>query len=205
MTGQQQPLHFEARSDLGEWAAMTGWMMRGIAVITLVFFVILGATGVIPFTLEDDWFMLLFAVLGFPAMWWLLPRSFRADAELKMRQPLLVIHATGFSYAGSRVPDAAVRAVIRADLNPIGEHSSYVKGDAFYVHVHRDRLGFTRKDSIIETRRGVVTIPTSDFAEPARAGLALIAHLEAAGLPFADGGSSHAEVIAIEKRLQVCS
>lgn len=204
MTGQhEQPLHFETRSDLGEWAAMAGWAIRGSAVLALVIFVILGAAGVIPFTLEDDWFMLGFGVLAFGAMWWGIPRSFRADAELKTRQPLLVIDGTGFSYAGSRIPDTAVRAVIRAELNPTGEHSSYVKGDAFYVHVHRDRLGFTRKDSVIDTRRGVVTIPTSDFAEPARAGVALVAHLEVVGLPFADCGPSFDEVRAFEKRLQL--
>lgn len=206
MPGEQhQPLQFEARPDLGEWAAMAGWAMRGLAVITLVIFVVLGATGVIPFTLEDDWFMAGFGVLSFATMWWVVPRAFRADAELKTRQPLLVIDATGISYAGSRIPDAAVRAVIRAELNPFGEHSNYVHGDAFYVHVHRDRLGFKRTDAVVDTRRGVVTIPTRDFAEPARAGLALVAHLEVAGLPFADAGSSEDEVRAIEERLQLRS
>lgn len=197
-----QHTSFEADPQLGDMARLMGYAVGAGGALTLLLVAILGLTGAIPFDPVKDWGWTLFIALSGLTMIFVVPRTFTQKADLKLRQPLLEISADALSYAGSRIPDTAIAGVMRADLNHRAtENTTWIMGDVYYLAVRRDQLGFTRKDSVIDTRRSLVAIETSDFVEPARMHRALLAHLEAAGIPFAECDGT-TELHAAEKRFR---
>lgn len=177
---------FEARSDLVEEGQLYGCLMRGVAVLAAIIFVVLGLTGVIPFDLREDWFMVVFGILAFVSLMWWVPAEFRKKATLLTRQPLLEIHSDAIVYAGSRFPDAVLTAVLHAELGHQEDWSRYTQGDAFYVHFDPSRLGYRRRDAVIDTKSRSITIESRNFAEAVRMGRALVAHAQDSGIPYVD-------------------
>lgn len=191
---------FVAHDHHADYAKIAGWAVRGSALAVAIMFVVLGLTGVIP--VFDSWFMPAFIALAVIAMLFLVPRTFTQRADLLTAHPLLQLHSDGLAYAGSHVTGRAVTGVLRADLGSQDEHSSYEAGDAFYVHVDPDRLTFTRRDALIDTKRRRLVIRPKDFADPGGMARALVTHLERQGITYADCGSSTAELRRAEDRLK---
>lgn len=181
-------------------AKAAGWAVRASALLVAIMFVVLGLTGVIP--VFDSWFMPAFIALGVIVMLFVVPRTFTQRVDLLTAHPLLQLHSDGFAYAGSHVTGWAVTGVLRADLGSQGEHSNFEEGDAFYVHVDPDRLTFTRRDTLIDTKRRRFVIRPKDFADPGGMARALVTHLEKQRITYADCGSSTDELRRAEGRLK---
>lgn len=192
---------FEADPRLRDHARLMGCALAPSGVLVAVLFVVLGLTGVIPYDPLRDWWWTLFILAGAVVMATVIPRSFMQTAELKLRQPFVEIHPDAISYVGSRIPGAAVRAVLRADLNEyLGDHSCWQRGDTFYVLVRREQLGFTRDDRIMRTKKGQIDIAIDEALDPVRMSRAVIAHLEATGVPFVDCGTDLGQLVDAAKR-----
>lgn len=199
--GTEPETVFEADPRLRDHARLTGCAIAPAGVLVGALFVVLGLTGVIPYDPVGDWWWTLLILSGAVLMATVIPRSFAQDAELKLRQPFVEIHPDAISYVGSRIPDSAIRAVLRADLNEhLGEHSRWQRGDTFYVLVRREQLGFTRDDGIMRTRRGQIDIAIDEALDPVRMSRAVIAHLEATGTPFVDCGTDLGQLVDAAKR-----
>lgn len=181
-------------------AKAAGWAVRAGALLVAIMFVVLGLTGVIP--LFDSWFMPAFIALGVIAMLFVVPRTFTQRVNLLTTHPLLQLHSDGFAYAGSHVTRSAVTGVLRADLGYQGEHSDFEQGDAFYVHVVPDRLTFTRRDPLIDTKRRRFVVRPSDFADPGGMARAFVTHLEKQQITYVDCGSSTDELRRAKERLK---
>lgn len=191
---------FVAHDRHADHAKVAGWAIRAGALLVALLFIVLGLTGVIP--VFESWFMPAFIGLGVLAMLFVVPRSFSHRANLLTSHPLLQLHSDGFAYAGSHVTRSAVTGVLRADLGYQGEHSYYERGDAFYVRVDPDRLTFTRRDPLIDTKRRRLIIRPTDFADPEGMARALITHLEKQQITYVDCGSSADELRRAEDRLK---
>lgn len=192
---------FEADPRLRDYARLTGCAIAPAGVLVGALLIVLGLTGVIPYDPVGNWWWTLLILSGAVLMATVIPRSFAQDAELKLRQPFVEIHPDAISYVGSRIPDSAIRAVLRAELNEyLGEHSRWQRGDTFYVLVRREQLGFTRDDGIMRTRRGQIDIAIDEALDPVRMSRAVIAHLEATGTPFVDCGTDLGQLVDAAKR-----
>lgn len=192
---------FEADPRLRDFARLGGCVTRPVGFLVAAFFIVLGLTGVIPYDPLRDWWWTLLFLAGTVVTATVIPRSFMQTAELKLRQPFVEIHPDAISYVGSRIPDFAIRAVLRADLNEyLGDHSRWQRGDTFYVLVRREQLGFTRDDGIMRTKKGQIDIAIDEALDPVRMSRAVIAHLEATGVPFVDCGNDLGQVNDAAKR-----
>ena len=199
--GAEPETVFEAHPRLREHARLGGCLLAPAGFLVAAIFVVLGLTGVIPYDPVGDWGWTLLILAGAVVMATVIPRSFMQAAELKLRQPFVEIHPDAISYVGSRIPDFAIRAVLRADLpSHNGENSRWQRGDTFYVLVRREQLGFTRDDGIMRTRRGQIDIAIDEALDPVRMSRAVIAHLEATGTPFVDCGNDLGQVNDAAKR-----
>lgn len=199
--GTEPETVFEADPRLRDHARLTGYAIAPAGVLVGALFIVLGLTGVIPYDPLSDWWWTLLILAGAVVMAIVIPRSFTQTAELKLRQPFVEIHPDAISYVGSRIPDFAIRAVLRADLpSHNGENSRWQRGDTFYVLVRREQLGFTRDDGIMRTKRGQIDIAIDEALDPVRMSRAVIAHLEATGTPFVDCGTDLGQLVDAAKR-----
>lgn len=198
--GTEPETVFEADPRLRDFARLGGCAIGPIGFIVGAFFIVLGLTGVIPYDPLSDWWWTLLILAGAVVMATVIPRSFMQTAELKLRQPFVEIHPDAISYVGSRIPDSAIRAVLRAELNEyLGEHSRWQRGDTFYVLVRREQLGFTRDDGIMRTRRVRSTSPSTRrstrSACPGRS-----SPTSGDGHPFVDCGTDLGQLVDAAKR-----
>ena len=199
--GAEPETVFEAHPRLREHARLGGCLLAPAGFLVAAIFVVLGLTGVIPYHPVDDWGWTLLILAGAVVMATVIPRSFIQAAELKLRQPFVEIHPDAISYVGSRIPDFAIRAVLRADLpSHNGENSRWQRGDTFYVLVRREQLGFTRSDGTMHTKKGQIDIAIDEALDPVRMSRAVIAHLEATGIPFVDCGTDLGQLVDAAKR-----
>lgn len=199
--GTEPETVFEAHPGLRDYARLGGCLLAPAGFLAAAFFIVLGLTGVIPYDPLRDWWWTLLFLAGTVVSATVIPRSFMQEAELKLRQPFVEIHPDAISYVGSRIPDVAIRAVLRADLpSHNSENSRWQRGDTFYVLVRREQLGFTRDDDIMRTKRGQIDIAIDEALDPVRMSRAVIAHLEATGTPFVDCGTDLGQLYDAAKR-----